>query len=188
MRRPTALVDYETEPLSLAILKSEGKPAITHLYRRNDYVSLAQPIRPPRKGGLIRHPQSRPHNAARATMLMRHPPIEESQIGAGRADPISVEKMVSRNIVLIDAFFDESQSERPYIKSMISNNVGRDRSEVMYSGELHGRNVLRLHNSSSSTTQSGYRSRRPWRPSVLLSAEGCAVGVGRAPELWTVPC
>jgi hypothetical protein len=132
-----AVID-EAEALALEILEVEGEPAIAldDLGLRDAQVLEA--LLPPGERVSARDPHGSAGDAVGAALLAFDWPIEEGDVGAGRAASIGVEQVVSADVVLVDGLLHQPQPERLGVEGVIGRGVAGDGGEMMDAGELHG--------------------------------------------------
>jgi hypothetical protein len=114
----TAVV-HQCEPLALGILESQRQAAVSLEDAPVRDLGCIEALDPPLQGGLTLHPQTRPNDAARASSLVRHRPIEEREVGTGTSLRIGVEQVVSTHVVLINTPFDQAHTECPRVEAVI---------------------------------------------------------------------
>ncbi|KPK05443.1 MAG: hypothetical protein AMJ56_15835, partial [Anaerolineae bacterium SG8_19] len=84
------------------------------------------------------HPESGGGNAIRSSKIKPNVgPVKKGHIGAGTADFVGVKEVIGADIILVDRFFDQSQTEEIRIKIGILADSGRNGRDVMDTVKLH---------------------------------------------------
>ena len=77
-------------------------------------------------------PQSRAGNRAGAVAIGRHlRPVEKGQFGAGMAQLVAIEQVISRDVVLVDRLLDQPHAQNLGVELDVSLGFGRNRGHVM---------------------------------------------------------
>lgn len=143
----------ETKPLPLATLEVERRTAVSNRDYRVRDADLIEPLLPPCQACFTGDAKPRMHDAAPASPLARHRPVEKRDVRAWRCGTVGVKQMLGRNVVLVDRLFHEAQAKHARIEGVVARHVGGDSGEVLESGELHAPTLHRMRYSSSDRTK-----------------------------------
>jgi hypothetical protein len=138
MSRRRVAIHHEGKPLAFRIFKRQRRCAIdgSHFAMRN--LQLRQPSCPIVQRRLRRHPEPGARDRPRAPPLAGHRPIKERDVRPRRRQPIGVEQVVSRGVILVDGLFDQPQAQDLRIKMVIRRGIGGNSGEMVETGKKHG--------------------------------------------------
>ena len=130
----------EAQALALPVFEIERQAAVPRGGSDVRHALGLEPSSPPRQAGFAAQPQSGAHDAAGATLLRRRRPVKEGDVGPGRSPAVRVKQMIGRDIILVDGFLYQSESEGLGKESKVSRHFCSDGREMVDSRELHGKN------------------------------------------------
>ena len=126
-------IDDEAEALSFGIFEIKNGSVVAF----GDVVREAEVLAPPGEGGGFVDPQAGAGDAAGAALFGRGGPVEEGEIGPGRAGAVGIEKVVGGDVVLVDRLFDEAQAEGMRVEAVVVAGAGGDGGDVVEAVEVH---------------------------------------------------
>lgn len=127
-----SLICHEDQALPLGVGEREDRAATA----LDDVVMLgtgfAEPVRPPLQRVRTGHGQPDRGNRAGAGPVRRHVwPVEEGHLGAGVADVVPVEEVISGDIVLVDRLLDQPHPEHTGVEFDITRRLPGDGGNVV---------------------------------------------------------
>src|SRR5690606_1298870 len=111
MRFARAAVIDQRKALAFGILEVDGGASVARAYATVRDAGGGEAFLPPRKARLAGDAQPRAGNGIGAAPLRRRRPVEEGDVGAGRADAVGVEEVVGRYIVLVHRLLHQPEAE-----------------------------------------------------------------------------
>src|SRR5262249_15025949 len=138
IRCARAAVVNERQPLPFGVFEIDNTPAIALDDLAGDGVVLLEMLDPPFERRFAAHAQAGARDAVRAAPFAWQIEVEKREIRSRRRFAIGVEKMVSRHVVLVDAFLNQPHAKRAGVEVLVALDIRADGGEMMDSEELHG--------------------------------------------------
>jgi hypothetical protein len=133
-----AVID-ERQALAFRILEMDRQPAVAYLGTGMADAMLAEPLRPIVESARARDAERRTGDRIGAAPLRRRRPVEEGEVGSRRGEAVGIEEVIGGDVVLVDGLLDQPEAEDIGVEIDIALGIGRNRGEVVDSGELHDR-------------------------------------------------
>ena len=137
VRLARALVIDKAEALAFKILEIKGEAAVALNRLPGVDAARFQVVGPPLEGFLAPDAKAGAANAVGAAAFAPHRPVEESDIGSGRAQAIGIEQVVGAGVILVHGLLDHAETQRLGIEIVIACRIGGDGGEVVEALEFH---------------------------------------------------
>ena len=129
---------HQRQPLALGIAEVECRPAA----RLRDLVVLHdvfdQPLPPPAECAR-RHPEPDAGDVAHpGPVRHRARPVEEGDVGAGRALRVGIEEVVGGHVVLVHRLLHQAQAQHVAVEVQVDGRVAGDGGDVVQAEQGHG--------------------------------------------------
>jgi hypothetical protein len=132
----SAILD-EAEPLTLRVFEIKSQPAVAFADVSVTHITVPKSVHPPAKASFPGHTQSGAHDTVGAPLFRWGRPVEEGQIGAWAPLPVGIEKMVSRDIILIHSLLDQTHPQDVGVEGIVRSGVRCNRSEMVNAVKIH---------------------------------------------------
>ena len=134
------IISDEGQALAFRILEGQRQPASLFGDRIVLHAQFRKAGFPVIQGIVIGHTEASAADRMGAAMFGANGPVEEGDIGTGRAGAIGVEQVIGRGVVLVDGFLDQAETKGLRIEIVVAGRAGGDGGQVVKAFEVHGEN------------------------------------------------